>query len=345
MLFSHPEFDPHEAVIHLSDDARGLRAIIALHNTRRGPGLGGTRLWAYESEEAALTDVLRLSRGMSYKSALADLPFGGAKAVILANPDANRRQLFEAYGEAIERLGGQFITAEDVGTSPQDMDVVRTRTRHVSGLSSSGDPSPITAAGVFGGMQAALAHRFGTPDIAGRRVLVQGLGHVGYALCALLHAAGAQLLASDIDPKRLTQAEAMFGAIAVAAEDCLATPADVFAPCALGGILTAENVDRLAASIVAGSANNPLASAAVGQQLAERGVLYCPDYVINAGGLIHVAGCVLDLPPEAIAARLDGIASRLTDIFEQAAASGEPTSVIADRMAQARLSVTGAVEA
>jgi leucine dehydrogenase len=347
-LFSHPEFHDHEQVVFCHDGASGLRAIIAIHNTRRGPALGGCRLWAYADETEALTDVLRLSRGMSYKSALAGLALGGGKAVILAEPNiANREALFLAMGRFVDSLGGRYISAEDVGVSVEDVETMARVTRHVVGTHAggAGDPSPATAYGVLMGIRAAVAERFGRDSLAGLHVAVQGLGHVGQHLCRMLHEAGAELVVSDIDADAVARAMRQFGAAAVAPKDIFDADCDVFAPCALGAILGDATIPRLKAKVVAGSANNQLAAARHGTTLMRRGILYAPDYVINAGGVIAVSHEGPAFDRAVVTRRVAHIHDTLREIFRRATAEGIPTSAAADRLAEERLRAAPAVAA
>lgn len=284
------ETEGHELVAHFYDKPTGLKAIIAVHSTKLGPALGGCRVWPYESEEAALEDVLRLSKGMTYKSAAMGLPLGGGKAVIIADPRTDKTpELFEAFGRAVQSLGGRYITAEDVGTSPEDLLAVRRATEYVVGLpGASGDPSPVTAYGVFSGMKACLEYVFGTDDFTGRTVAVQGLGSVGMHLCTHLYEAGAQLIVSDIRQERIDEAVRRFGARPVSPDAIFDVECDVFAPCALGAVLNDDTIPRLKVKIVAGSANNQLAETRHGDMLKERDILYAPDFIINGGGVINV---------------------------------------------------------
>ena len=340
-VFSNPAFDDHERVLFCRDEATGLCAIIAIHSTALGPAAGGTRLWTYASDDEALYDVLRLSQGMSYKNAMAGLKFGGGKAVIMKTPDFEGSDaLYERFGEFVESLGGDYITAEDVGMSVDIMDVVARKTRYVSGLTlqsgkAGGDPSPKTAYGIYRGILAAAKARLVRDDLDGVRVAVQGVGHVGYELCKLLHAAGAALLVADLDEARVDRVCAEFGAERVPDAEILFVDADVLAPCALGAILHEESIPGIKARIVAGGANNQLRSQGDGQRLADAGILYAPDYVINAGGIINVAceyfGDVDDAGVMDLVAR---IGPRLSAIFDEAERTGEPTNVIADRQAR-----------
>ena len=337
-VFGHAEFHDHEQVVYCRDAAAGLSAIIAIHNTNLGPALGGCRMWPYADEAAALDDVLRLSRGMTYKAAIADLALGGGKAVVLADSKRDKTEaLLRAFGRAVERLGGRYITAEDVGTTVPDMDIIRQVTRHVSGTTSdAGNPSPSTAHGVLIGMQAAAAHAFGSDDLTGRRIAIQGLGGVGHALCRYLKEARARLIVTDVSTAAIDRAVRDFGAEAVAPETIYEAEADIFAPCALGGVINDKTLPRLKAPVIAGSANNQLAEDRHGRALLERGILYAPDYVINAGGLIDVARPVMGMDIEAARVKLRKIYGTLLDIFRRSAAERLPTNVIADRMAEAR---------
>ncbi len=339
-VFDHPEFRNHETVSFVCDPATGLKAIIAIHDTTRGPALGGCRVWPYGSTDEALTDALRLSRGMTYKNALAGLDLGGGKAVILADPRKDKTpDMMRAFGTYVERLSGSYITAEDVGVSPSDMEAVAERTAHVRGTSATGlgDPSPYTALGVFEGLKAAAAHAFGTSALNGITVSVQGLGHVGYDLCAHLHGAGARLIVSDIHAPAVDRAVAAFGATVVAPSEAHAAPADIFAPCALGGGLNARTIPDIRARIVAGAANNQLGHAADGAALKARGILYAPDYAINAGGVISIA---LARPGEAddlVREKTLAIGATLAEIFRRAEAEDLTPEAVADRMAEERL--------
>ncbi len=348
--FDSTAFDTHEGVHFFNDPATGLRAIVAIHSTALGPAAGGCRMWSYASDEDALTDALRLSRGMSYKNAVAGLPLGGGKAVILRDPrHPPTPALFEAFGRAVEQLGGRYITAEDVGVSVGDMEAVARSTRYVCGLSqrndgsAGGDPSPRTARGVFVGLRAAVRTRLGREDLDGLRVAVQGLGHVGMRLCGELHAAGARLVVADLDPEAVAQAGARFGARAVPTERILFEDVDVIAPCALGAVLSQQTIPHLHARIVAGAANNQLATEADGERLLERGILYAPDYVINAGGIINAAAEYLhSMDAAQVDRKVEAIADTLADIFERSRATGMPTHRVADAMARQRLDAAAA---
>ncbi|MGI9493348.1 MAG: Glu/Leu/Phe/Val family dehydrogenase [Geminicoccaceae bacterium] len=341
-LFIHPAFDDHERVVFLNDQASGLRALIAVHNTAAGPAAGGVRFWHYQSEDEALLDVLRLSKGMSFKAVMAGLPLGGGKAVILADEQRTKTEaMLLAFGRAVDQLNGSYIAAEDVGITTEDVAVMRQATSHVAGLDqgqhASGDPSPMTARGVFLGLKAAVAHRL-RRDLHGLRVGVLGLGAVGMKLAAMLHEQGARLIVADIDRARVRQAEDQFDAKPVSAQSLISEPMDVLAPCALGGILTLDVVDRLHAKVVAGAANNQLAFTDVGRALYDRGILYAPDYVINAGGVINVAGEIAaSYDREETMAALQRIPETLGKIFVESETSDLPTNIVADTIARRRL--------
>ncbi|AYC31837.1 Glu/Leu/Phe/Val dehydrogenase [Pseudomonas cavernae] len=322
--------------LHLAHDpATGLKAIIAIHSTKLGPALGGCRYLAYPDDVSALRDAVRLAQGMSYKAALAGLDQGGGKAVIIRPPHLdNRAALFEAFGRFIETLKGRYITAVDSGTSSADMDCIAQQTRHVTSTSSAGDPSPHTAMGVFAGIRATALARLGSDDLEGLRVAVQGLGHVGYALAEQLHAAGAELLVSDLDAGRVRLAVEQLGAQPVASEALLSTPCDILAPCGLGGVLNAQTAGQLHCAAVAGAANNQLVAIEIADELEARGILYAPDYVVNSGGLIYVALKHRDESLVNITARLSRISLRLTEIFAHAQADKRSPARVADDLAE-----------
>ena len=341
MIFDAPDFDAHELVQAVTDAATGLKAIIVLHSTHLGPAAGGCRWWQYADDAAALTDALRLSRGMSYKNAMAGLPMGGGKAVILKSPAAPKTEaMLEAFGGVIESLGGRYVTAEDVGMSDLDMTVIARRTRHVSGLpvvagAVGGNPGPSTAEGVFVGMRAAVAHKLGRHDFRGLHIAIQGLGSVGGALAEKLAVAGARLTVADVDAARAAAYAARLGATAVEVHDIATVAADVFSPNALGAGLNAASIEALNVAIVAGAANNQLASADDGARLAARGILYAPDYVINAGGIISVVAEYLGhSDPAAVARSIAEIEPRLAEIFATADRIAMPTDMVADSMAR-----------
>ena len=338
-VFDTAEFDDHERVVFCRDPAAGLRAIIAVHSTVLGPALGGCRMWPYGSEDAALTDALRLSQAMTYKHALAGTGQGGGKAVIIGDAKTDKTPaLMRAMGRAVDALGGRYIVAEDVGTSVEDMAAVREVTRHVAGIAEggSGDPSPVTAYGVLCGIRAAVSHKFGRDDLAGVSVAVQGLGNVGYALSALLHEAGAALHVADIDGAVVARAVEAFSAATAEPEAIHAAPVDVFAPCALGGVLNNRTIPAIVAPIVAGAANNQLDEESDGTALAGRGILYAPDYAINAGGIINIA-FEGDYDRDLAMRRTEGIFDTLIEIFRRADAEGVPTNQVADHLAVERI--------
>lgn len=341
MVFEHPDFDGHEEIVAAYDEASGLRAIIAVHDTTLGPACGGTRMRAYRGSAEALTDALRLSRAMTMKSAVADLPLGGGKAVIIGDPRVKSPALLAAYARAIDRLGGRYVTAMDVGMTPGDMEAIARGTVHVSGFDqpgkTGGNSGPLTALGVFEGLRAAVRHRLHTDDLRGLRIAVQGLGAVGFDLCERLHAAGATLFVADLDRARVARAVAQLGAHETSPEDILLSDVDVIAPCALGGVIACAMLDRLKARVIAGGANNQLASGEVAAALTAKGVLYAPDYVINGGGIIRVAGQLNGWSDQAIEARVRAIGATLGAIFTDAAATGETTAAIAERRALGRI--------
>lgn len=339
-VFKHKEFAGHEQVVFCNDDQTGLRAIVAIHDTTLGPALGGCRMWDYPSEEEALADVLRLSRGMTYKAAVTGLSLGGGKAVIFGDPARTKSPaLFHAFGRFVESLGGRYITAEDVNISVADMELVREETRYVSGLGTgSGDPSPLTALGVYSGIRAAVQHRLKQDSLQGLTIAVQGCGKVGSHLCRLLHEDGAALVIADMDAARAGAMATETGARVVDSAGIHREAVDVFAPCALGGGLNDTTIPEIRAGIIAGAANNQLLNEAIhAAQLVERGILYAPDYVINAGGLINVylelRGYNLRLAEE----KARQIARSLEAIFQVAEKDGITTVAASNRIAEDRL--------
>ena len=322
--------------LHLAEDpASGLKAVIAIHNTRFGPALGGCRYLAYADEQSAIADAIRLAQGMSYKAALAGIDHGGGKAVIIRPAHVpSRAALFEAFGRFIETLNGRYISAIDSGTSSADMDCIAQHTSHVTSTTQEGDPSPHTALGVFAGIRATAQARLGSDDLEGLRVALQGLGNVGFALTEALHAAGAELLVSDLDAGRVQLAVEQLGAHPVSSDALLGTPCDILAPCGLGGVLNAQTVAHLRCAAVAGAANNQLASPEVADQLEARGILYAPDYVLNAGGLIYVALRHRGEALPAITAHLAQISRRLTEIYAHAQAEKRSPARVADYLAE-----------
>ena len=336
-LFTHPDFDDHEQVVFARDAAAGLSAIIAIHDTHLGPALGGCRIWKYGSEAEAVTDVLRLSRGMTYKAALAELSLGGGKSVVLADARVEKTPaMMRALGRAVERLGGRYIVAEDVGATVADMDEIAKETGHVAGSSATtGDPSPWTALGVFLAMEAAVRHRWGG-GLKGRTVSVAGLGNVGANLCRRLAAAGAQLVVSDIREDAVRRIVEATGATPIEPAAAHAAEADVFAPCALGAGLNAQTIPEIRAALVCGAANNQLATPQDGARLAARGILYAPDYLVNAGGIIAVARDRLGLDESAIEAKVAAIGKTLVQVFRMAEQQGITPGEAADRLAESR---------
>ncbi|MGQ0587063.1 MAG: Glu/Leu/Phe/Val dehydrogenase dimerization domain-containing protein [Gammaproteobacteria bacterium] len=343
-VLTHPEFDNHELVAYHHDPKTGLRAIIAVHSTALGKGLGGCRMWPYANEDEALTDVLRLSRGMTYKAALAGLPQGGGKSVILGDPRKDKTpEMMRAMGRFVDTLGGRYYVAEDSGTGVPDIKLMAEHTKYVGGLTDakaaaagrSGDPSPATAYGTFAGIQACVKWRLRRTGLDGLKVAIQGLGNVGYRLAKHLHEAGAKLWVTDIHAPAVERCVKEFGATAVGMDEIFALPVDVFAPCALGAIINDRTLPQLKAPIVAGAANNQLAGKAHGQALADRGILYAPDYVINAGGIIeifHEESGAYD--EHKVREHLERIGRTLTAVFKRAQDEKRPTGEVADRMAE-----------
>jgi len=329
----------HEQVLIGRDDAVGYHGIIAIHSTALGPAVGGTRFWSYDSEDAALTDALRLSQGMTYKNALAGLPLGGGKSIIIGNnATRDRTALLRAHGRFVETLQGRYVTAEDVGTSPADMEIVRLETQHVAGLiGRSGDPSPFTAVGVYRAIQASnyfLSKRHG---LSGLTVAIQGCGNVGYHLAKMLHEAGVKLIVSDVNGENLSRVVDEFAAEAVQPGEIYSALADVFAPCALGGVINDETIPQLKVKIVAGSANNQLLEERHGTMLRERIILYAPDYVANVGGVLNGCTELLGWNPDQALRKIDEIYDTVLRIFESAEAQGIPTNKAADQLAEDRL--------
>jgi leucine dehydrogenase len=333
----------HEKVLLASDPTIGYRGIIAVHSTVLGPAVGGTRFWNYASNDDALADALRLSRGMTYKTALAGLPLGGGKSIIIGNNKiVERDELLRAHGRFVDVLKGRYITAEDVGTSPADMEIVRGETQYVAGLlGRSGDPSPFTARGVFRAIQAAAKYLWGSDKLSGVSVAIQGCGHVGYSLARLLHEAGAKLFVSDVNVESVARVADEFGATRVEPNEVLRVRADILAPCALGGVINDQTIAELKVRIVAGAANNQLLEERHGEMLRDRDILYVPDYLANVGGVLN--GCTELLGWEAAEAtkRIDEIYDTTLKIFEIAKIQGITTNKAADRLAEDRLSTTG----
>ena len=343
-MFDKSAFAGHESVHHFFDGKTGLRAIIALHSTVRGPAAGGCRMWNYATADEAFIDALRLSEGMSYKNAMADLPLGGGKAVIWGNSKTDKTpDLFRALGRAIATLDGRYWSAEDVGVSVHDMAFAAEETKYVSGLSTgkaaSGDPSPVTAKGVFLGLKAAAQRAFGTDDLNGRSIAVQGVGHVGGYLCEHLARAGAKLTITDVNAETLSEVARATGAKVVAPNEIYDVAADIFSPNALGAIVNPETLPRLKAKVIAGGANNQLATPEMGDRLRERGIVYAPDYVINGGGIINVAAEISGAyDPAWVEAKLQRLIQTLADVLDQAQREGRSTNRVADEIARSRIS-------
>ena len=337
-VFDLVDFDNHEQVVYCSDEASGLKAIIAVHSTALGPAAGGCRFWDYATDEEALKDVLRLSKGMTYKNAMAGLKLGGGKGVIIGDPKKLKSEdLFKAFGTAVNNLNGRYYTAEDVNITTGDMAIVNQSTEFVSGLEGkSGNPGPFTALGTFLGIKAAVKFKLGKDDLNGIKVAVQGLGSVGYSLCEKLHQAGAELIVTDINQIALDKAATELNATVVGLDEIYSQDVDVFSPCALGASIDDNSIEQMKAVIIAGCANNQLAEARHDQLLLEKGILYAPDYVINAGGIINVA---LEIYPEPYCADsattlVENIYHTLMNVFETAASKNMPTGIIADEMAR-----------
>ncbi|MFN2635715.1 MAG: Glu/Leu/Phe/Val dehydrogenase [Gemmatimonadaceae bacterium] len=332
----------HEEVVMCSDPSCGYRGILAVHSTKLGPALGGTRFWQYATDDEAITDALRLSRGMTYKNAVAGLNLGGGKSIIIGdNKIKDREKIFRAHGRFIESLGGRYITAEDVGTSTKDMDYVHMETGHVAGLAGkSGDPSPVTAHGVFRAVQASANRKWGSDLLEGKTVSIQGCGNVGRYLAKELHEAGATLIVSDIDAAKAKRVADMTGAKIVEGDAIFSADADIFSPCALGGIINDETIPKLKAQVVAGGANNQLLEERHGDMLQKRGILYAPDYVANAGGVINVYGEVAGWDAQRALDKADDIYDTVLRIFDIAESENIPTYEAADRLAEQRLAAS-----
>jgi leucine dehydrogenase len=338
-LFEQLASYDHEQIVFCRNDDVGLRAIIAIHNTTLGPALGGTRLYDYASEADAVRDVLRLSRGMTYKAAVAGLDLGGGKAVIIGEPSMKSEAMFRAFGRHIETLKGRYITAEDMNTSVEDMDNIRRETKWVTGSGGgSGDPSPVTAWGVFHGIRACLEVIYGSPDVAGRTVAIQGVGNVGYYLAKYLHESGASLLYTDISSKRLSRVMAEFGGAVIEGDDFYRANCDVLAPCAIGGIINGRTIPMIKAPIIAGGANNQLDDETRdGEALAERGITYAPDYVINAGGLINVYSELKGYSHDKSMGDAANIFNTIKRVINKAKSEGTTTGLAANRVAEERI--------
>jgi len=342
-IFDYLEKYDYEQLVFCQDRATGLKAIIAIHDTTLGPALGGTRFWNYESEEDAIIDVLRLARGMTYKSAAAGLNLGGGKAVIIGDPDKLKsEELLRTFGKFVDSLGGRYITAEDMNIGTQDVAYINDETDHVVGLEGkSGNPSPVTAFGVFRGILAAVNEVYGSDDLTGKVVAVQGVGAVGYHLCKYLHEAGAKLYVTDIKKANIERAVNDFGAIAVAPDEIHKVECDIYAPCAMGAVINDFTIDELKCKIVAGAANNQLAEERHGDMLKEKGILYVPDYVINAGGVINVYEELIGYNRERAMNRASNIYNVVKKVIEISKRENISTAKAADRMAEERIEKIG----
>lgn len=342
-MFDHSSFDAHESVHFFQDDRSGLKAIVAIHSTALGPAAGGCRMWSYTSGEAMLTDALRLSQGMSYKNAMAGLPLGGGKAVIWGNAHTDKNpELFRAFGRAVESLQGKYWTAEDVGLSPGDLAAAAEETKYAAGLESgaaaSGDPSPVTALGVYRGILATAKRAFGSDDVSGKTVAVQGVGHVGSDVCRHLAKAGANLFVADVNDRALAEIAKETGAKIVGPDEIYDQPMDIFSPNALGATINTETMKRIGAKAIAGGANNQLATADMGEQLRQKGVLYAPDYVINGGGIINVAAEISgNYSRDWVDDKLDVLIGTLGDVLDEGLSADMPTNMVADRIAKERI--------
>ncbi|OSY88378.1 leucine dehydrogenase [Tenacibaculum holothuriorum] len=342
-VFGQLSFDNHEQIVFCNDEDTGLKAIIGIHNTTLGPALGGTRMWQYKSEWEALNDVLRLSRGMTYKSAITGLNLGGGKAVIIGDAKTQKNDaLMRKFGEYVNSLSGKYITAEDVGMETRDMDIIREVTPHVTGVSEaiggSGNPSPVTAYGVYMGMKAASKYKFGTEKLEGKKVLVQGVGHVGETLVKHITEEGAQVILNDINEARLEELSKKYGANVVLGNDIFGLDIDIYAPCALGATVNDESISQLKAKVIAGAANNQLANELKhGKMLQEKGIAYAPDFLINAGGIINVYAEVVGYDKAESLKRTENIYNTTLEIFEMAEKENITTHQAAFNIAQARI--------
>ena len=342
-MFDHPSFDAHEGVHAFHDAESGLKCIIAVHSTALGPAAGGCRMWNYASGDAMLTDALRLSQGMSFKNAMADLPLGGGKSVIWGDPRQDKSEaLFRAFGRAVESLNGSYYTAEDVGIDTSDMALVRKETRYVAGLdegaAASGDPSPVTAMGVYLGIKEVAKRLYGSDDLSDRIIAVQGVGSVGGHVCEYLARDGAKLVISDIDEEALKAVSSVTGATIVPPDDIYDVDADIFSPCALGAVINEKTLGRLRVKGVAGAANNQLIVPEMGEFLRRQGILYAPDYVINGGGIINVAAEISgNYSREWVDGKLNRLIETLGQVLDEALSTDQPANAVADRIARTRI--------
>jgi leucine dehydrogenase len=341
-IFDYLEKYDYEQLVFCQDKESGLKAIIAIHDTTLGPALGGTRMWTYKSEEDAIVDALRLARGMTYKNAAAGLNLGGGKTVIIGDPKKDKNEaMFRAFGRFIQGLNGRYITAEDVGTTVEDMDLIHEETRFVTGISpafgSSGNPSPVTAYGCYKGMKAAAKVAYGDDSLQGKVVAVQGVGSVAYHLCKYLHEEGAKLIVTDINKENMERAVRDFGAETVDPDKIYEVDCDIFSPCALGAIVNEETIPLLKCKVIAGSANNQLKEDEHADLLEEKGIVYAPDYVINAGGVINVADELLGYNRDRAMKKVEGIYDTILKVFEIAKRDNISSHKAADRMAEERI--------
>ena len=350
-MFDHPSFDGHEGVHFFHDADSGLRCIIAIHSTALGPSAGGTRMWNYANGADMVTDALRLSQGMSYKNAMAGLELGGGKAVIWGNSKTDKSEaLFLAFGRAVESLQGRYWTAEDVGIATADIDIAARETKYAAGTTgggaASGDPSPVTGLGVYRGIKQTALRAFGSENLAGRIVAVQGVGSVGGYVCEYLAAEGAQLVVCDVDAEGVKAASEKYGAHIVGVDEIYDVAADIFSPNALGAIINPETLKRLKVKAIAGGANNQLSTPDMGDKVRDAGILYAPDYVINGGGIINVAAEISgNYSKQWVAEKLDTLVNTLGDVLDEALSSGEATNRVADRMARERIAAARASQA
>ncbi|WP_129727154.1 branched-chain amino acid dehydrogenase [Ectobacillus funiculus] len=341
-IFQYMEKYDYEQLLFCQDRVSGLKAIICIHDTTLGPALGGTRMWTYESEDEAIEDALRLAKGMTYKNAAAGLSLGGGKAVIIGDPRRDKSEaMFRAFGRFIQGLNGRYITAEDVGTTVADMDIIHEETDYVTGISpsfgSSGNPSPVTAFGVYRGMKAAAKEAFGTDSLSGKTIAVQGVGNVAYNLCKYLYKEGALLIVTDIHKESVQRAVDEFGARAVDPQDIYGVQCDIYAPCALGATVNDQTIPLMKAKVIAGAANNQLKEARHGDALHERGIIYAPDYVINAGGVINVADELYGYNRERALKKVEAVYENIEKVLEISKRDAIPTYLAADRLAEERI--------
>ena len=338
-VFDNSEYDNHEQVLFCRDREAGLFAIIAIHDTTLGPAAGGCRMWPYASVNDAVTDVLRLSQAMSYKNALAGLPLGGGKSVIIGDPKKEKNEkLLISFARFVQRLGGQYYTAEDIGIGINDVEVLARESDYVFGLTTTGDPSPFTARGCFEGIRAAVKHKLNRDSLDGLKVAVQGVGNVGLFVCKNLHEAGAELIIADVNPEAVAYAVENFGTKVVAPDEIYSQDVDIFSPCAIGGVLNEDTIPQLKTSIVAGVANNQLAEGRHDQLLHDRGILYAPDYVINSGGMLNASGDIFgQYNVDQVMERVTGLYDATLRIFEMAQQEGRLASEVADDLARQKI--------